>query len=245
MNRPSNRDIEKYYFDQFRTHFHLPKGEVEYSDKPDILIHGEQKLGIEMANLYLMDGSDPSSEQVQRKRRDKVVQEAQALYLRNGGRNVELTLSFDSTNPIAQVAPIASAIATLPIESSVRNVLARHHFAHIPQLNFVYYNPIEYPDPLWRVSQTYSGRNLSPVRVAQVVADKEELLANYKKCDAYWLLLVVDFIDSAQDQELIWPEDGVSLKTSYERVIIYKPQFAKWIDVPIEPVERNTQAIAP
>jgi hypothetical protein len=234
MSRPSNRDIEKYYFDQFSAHFQLPAGEIEYSDKPDILIHGEQKLGIEMANLYLMDGSDPSSEQVQRKRRENVVQEAQTLYLRNGGRNVELTLSFDSTNPIIQVAPVASAIAALQIESSVRNVLARHYFAHIPQLDFVYYNPIEYPNPLWSVSQVNSGRNLSPVRVAQVVADKEKLLANYKKCDTYWLLLVVDFIDSAQDQELIWPEDAVSLKTSYERIIIYKPQFAQWIDVPIE-----------
>ena len=233
MSRPSNRDIEKYYFDQFSTHYQLPAGEIEYSDKPDILIHGEQKIGIEMANLYHMDGSDTSSEQVQRKRRENVVQEAQALYLRSGGRNIELTLSFDSTNPITQVAPVASAIAALPIESSVRNVLAPHHFAHIPQLNFVYYNPIEYSDPLWRVSQVYSGRNLCPVRVAQVVADKVELLANYKKCDAYWLLLVVDFIDSAQDQELIWP-DGLSLKTSYEHVIIYKPQFAQWIDAPVE-----------
>jgi hypothetical protein len=236
MNRPSNRDIEKYYFDQFSAHFHLPAGEVEYSDKPDILIHGKQKLGIEMANLYLVDGSDPSSEQVQRKRRENVVQEAQALYLRNGGKNIELTLSFDSNNPITQVASVAGAIAALPIEFSVRNVLAPHHFAHIPQLNFVYYNPIEYPDPLWRLSQVYSGRNLSPVRVAQVVADKQGLLANYKKCDVYWLLLVVDFIDSAQDQELIWPDNGYSLKTSYERVIIYKPQFAQWMDAPVEAV---------
>ena len=104
----------------------------------------------------------------------------------------------------------------------------------IPQLNFVYYNSIEYPDARWRVSQVFSGVDLSVDRVAQLVAVKEQLLVEYKRCDDYWLLLVVDFMDPAQDQEIVWPSEVAPLKTSYEQVIIYKPQFAQWIQAPVQ-----------
>ena len=80
----------------------------------------------------------------------------------------------------------------------------------------------------------FSGVDLSVDRVAQLVATKEQLLADYKKCDAYWLLLVVDFMDSTQDQEIGWPSEVAPLKTTYEHVIIYKPQFAQWIQAPVE-----------
>ena len=37
MGRPSNREIERYYFEQFRGHDQVPEGELEYGDKPDVL----------------------------------------------------------------------------------------------------------------------------------------------------------------------------------------------------------------
>jgi hypothetical protein len=236
MNRPSNREIEQYYFDQFRGHFPLPAGEVEHGDKPDVVIHGERVLGIEIANLYLTDGGDPRSEQVQRKRRETVVRKAQTQHSRAGGKRIELTVSFDPARPITDVKSVASSLAAVAesIQNLAAGALPRRHFAQIPQLNFVYYNPIEYLDAQWRVTQVFSGVDLSVDRVAQLVATKEQLLAEYKKCDAYWLLLVVDFMDSAQDQEIVWPSEVAPLKTTYERVIIYKPQFAQWIQAPVE-----------
>jgi hypothetical protein len=237
MNRPSNREIEQYYFKQFRGHFPLPEGEVEHGDKPDVVIHGERVLGIEIANLYLTDGGDPTSEQVQRKRREDVVCKAQTQHSLAGGKKIELTVSFDPARPITDVNSVASALAA--VAQSIQNLpagpLSWQQFAQIPQLNFVYYNPIEYPDARWRVSQVFSGVDLSVDRVAQLVNTKEKRLAEYSKCAAYWLLLVVDFMDSAQDQELVWPSEVAPLKTTYERVIIYKPQFAQWIQAPVEP----------
>jgi hypothetical protein len=76
MSRASNQAIKRYYFEQFRTHFPLPTGSVEYTDKPDVIVHGARKLGIEIANLYLVDGGDPSSEQAQRRVRERVLQES-------------------------------------------------------------------------------------------------------------------------------------------------------------------------
>ena len=70
MSRPSNQEIEKYYFEQFTEDFPLPNGELEYGDKPDVIILSSKKIGIEIANLYLVDGAVEASEQVQRKRRE-------------------------------------------------------------------------------------------------------------------------------------------------------------------------------
>jgi hypothetical protein len=236
MNRPSNREIEKYYFDQFRGHFPMPVGEVEHGDKPDVVIHGERMLGIEIANLYLTHGGDPKSEQVQRKRREAVVRMAQTQHSRVGGERIELTVSFNPACPITDVKTVASSLAAVAqsIQHLSAGMLPQLHFSHIPQLNSVYHNPTEYFDAKWRVTQVFSGVDLAVNRVAQLVANKEQLLAEYKNCDAYWLLLVVDFMDPAQDQEIVWPGNVAPLKTTYERVIIYKPQFAQWIQAPVE-----------
>ncbi len=236
MNRPSNREIEQYYFDQFRSHFPLPTGKVEHGDKPDVVIHGARELGIEIANLYLDDGANPGSEQVQRKRREAAVTDAQKRHSLAGGKKIELTVSFDPTRPITDVGAVAESLAAVArsIEHLPAGVLLRRHFSQVPQVDFIYHNPIEYPNARWRVCQAYSGASLSVGRVAQLVATKEQLLADYKQCDAYWLLLVVNFMDPAQDQEIVWPDDCPPLRTTYERVIIYKPQFAQWIEAPIE-----------
>ncbi len=236
MSRPSNRELEQFYFDQFRVHFPLPAGEIEYGDKPDVVIHGERTLGIEIASLYLTDGANPDSEQVQRKRREAAVRDAQKRHSLAGGKKIELTVSFDPASPITNTQEVADSLATVAhsIEHLPAGVLSRRYFPQVPYLNFVYHNPTEYADALWRVSQVFSVPNLSVDRVAQLVATKQQRLANYEQCDAYWLLLVVDFIDRAQEQEIAWPVECSSLKTSYERVIIYKPQFSRWTEVPVE-----------
>ena len=55
-----------------------------------------------------------------------------------------------------------------------------------------------------------------------IVKDKEKKSREYRACDAYWLLVVVDFIDRAQDQEI--PVEGLKNTTSqvFEKIIVYK-----------------------
>ena len=50
--RPTQQEMEKYYFEMFRKVYPLPAGTVLYRDKPDVII-GENKLGIEMTNFWL------------------------------------------------------------------------------------------------------------------------------------------------------------------------------------------------
>jgi hypothetical protein len=59
-----NAEIEKHYFEMFRRVYPLPEGAIIYGDKPDVIIEGEKRVGIEITNFFLEDGSLSESEQV-------------------------------------------------------------------------------------------------------------------------------------------------------------------------------------
>lgn len=50
MSRPRNAEIERYYFELFRQVYAVPAGEIEYTDKPDVIVRGDSTLGIEITN---------------------------------------------------------------------------------------------------------------------------------------------------------------------------------------------------
>lgn len=234
MKRLSNQDIERYYFEQFKTHYPVPDGKLIFDDKPDVIIQGVKKLGIEIANLYINSGNNSESEQVQRRRRAQVIDLAQKLYLTVGGKRTELSFDFDPRYPILDIESVAEAIASFASEIAdmPTGEVSPTCFKRIPYLRFVYNNAKEYPDAKWRSVQNYTVPFLSVDRVFEIVRIKTEKAKAYQECDAYWLLLIVDFIDRSQDQELLWPK-GVALDESlFERVLIYKPQFAQIIDIP-------------
>ena len=62
-------------------------------------------------------------------------------------------------------------------------------------------------------------------RLVSIVKDKEKRSKKYEKCDVYWLLVVVDFVNPAQDQE-IRIDNFKKIETEvFERVIVYKTLF--------------------
>lgn len=86
MSKKSNQDIEQHYFNMFSRDYDLPEGEIIFDDKPDVILQGKRKIGIEITNFYLKSGKLPESEQRQREVRKKVVRKAQGSYLANGGK---------------------------------------------------------------------------------------------------------------------------------------------------------------
>jgi hypothetical protein len=235
MPLSSNQEVEKYYFQLFSDHFPLPSGEIEYSDKPDVVINGSKKIGIEIANLYLADGSDYVSEQVQRQRRQKVVELAQSDYESKHNFKYELAVSFNPSEPIVDTQTTAKKLAEFAtfIESTEGGFFIGKNLSHIPEIHSIYRSFEEYSDSKWRTLQVYDGKDLQIPRVRELVQQKSKKLSGYRQCDSYWLLLIVDFMDFAQDQEIDWPVGEPPVECKYERVIIYKPQFKKYLDIPI------------
>ncbi len=234
MPRESTRARERAYFEQFRRDFNLPFGEVEYGDAPDVLIRGELVVGIELANLYLTDGKETTSLQQQRRLRERVIEAAHALYVAAGGAAFEFTIEFDPAVPITDVGRVAGELAQLAVvaQSGPGGELLRSFHAATPELRFLYRTPDVYEDAKWRGIQGFTVPFVDAGRVQTMVDAKLEKLPTYRPCDAQWLLLIVDLMDSAQDVELQWPA-GVRLRRGgFGRVLIYKPQCAEWIEPP-------------
>ncbi|MGC0153285.1 hypothetical protein ACPRNU_12555 [Chromobacterium vaccinii] len=241
----SKQERERHYFNLFCCDYPLvPDGDVIPGDKPDFTINSNNYvLGIEMANLYLADGKCPKSMQQQIKLRTNVVQQAQQLYDSLQKPKVELTISFsfDPDRPgyfiqkgqVRKLAQDLSKVAQSLLGQPVGEV-SRCFYSHITELDFIYFNPTECLDPTWRVVSVNSPPLLSVDRIRSEVERKDEKIKEYASCNAYWLLLVVDFIDPAQDQEIDWPTNASPLITKYERVIVYKPSSREYRELPIQ-----------
>jgi hypothetical protein len=233
----TNEDIERHYFDQFCQVYALPEGAVTHGDKPDVVIAGRTTTGIEITNLYLQSGTEIGSEQRQRPFRASVVAGAQRLYRLGGGRGIELTVAFDGSNPISparrRVLPALLAAFAHRIDKLQSGPIDNAAFREtMPELESVYLNAKDYADAQWRIAQLYSVEMASMENLISVVAQKEVKATNYRRCDRLWLLVVVDWIDQAQEQEI--RTDNLEIESSvFEKIILFKPNFNHVVELAV------------
>ncbi len=216
----------------FRRVYPLPEGAIIYGDKPDVIIEGEKRVGIEITNFFLEDGSLSESEQVQIKIRERVVFNAQQTYQGGNSRCFAITFGFDNLKPILNEKKLKKELVGLAknIEDFGTGEIYKDTYKGIPELSFVYLNAKSYEGARWRVQQVYDGRYMSRGRLVKIVRDKEGKVNKYKDCDAYWLLVVVEFSDFAQDQD-INVENFSKIETEvFEKVIVYKTVFDHILD---------------
>ena len=227
MSTISNQDIERYYFEQFRKAYSLPSGKIKYGDSPDVIIEGEHRIGIEITNFYHKKGELIESRQVQGKIRKEVLSKAQRVYLNNKGKKIEISFGFDEAQPIRNKTSLVNKIADLAkhIEGFKAGEIIKDLYQSIPEISFVYLNNEEYENPEWRVVQVYDVPILSRNRLIEIVNDKEKRSKNYQKCNEYWLLVVVDFINSSQDQEIQIESFEKVQSNIFEKIIVYKTLF--------------------
>lgn len=224
--------IEQYYFEQFRTHYEVPTGEITYDDKPDVRI-ASNALGIEIVRLFIKDGRDCSSEQVQTIRRENVLARAQQMHSKAGGRAIELHVDFEPGQPITNVEAKALQLCRLVAKNqNAPCTLVCNLDDEAEGLRFIYHNGVEYPDAKWRVTQVFDVPEVDICRLESVVAEKNAKSKGYLPCDEYWLLVVVDFRDPAQDQDIQLPPDYLLPQSAFERILIYKPQLGQVVEIP-------------
>lgn len=224
MLGPSNKEIEKYYFEMFRKKYSLPLGKIEYGDKPDVIIHGSNRIGIEMTNFYLKDGSSIESEQVQADIRDKVVLNAQQLYLQNNGKRITVSFDFDKEKPIKNKKDLVEKLVEYikSIEDQEDGAMFRETFKEIPELSFVYLQSGVSLDGKWKVIQSSRGQSMSRDRLLEIVETKEKLVDQYRECESYWLLIIVEFMDRAQDQEILIKDFEKIKSEKFDRIFVYR-----------------------
>jgi hypothetical protein len=219
----STRDKEKHYFEMFRKDYPLPDGIVEYGDKPDVILRGERTIGIEITNFYLEEGELPESEQAQRSARDKVLFKAQRIYQMKNGRKIKLAFGFEKAVPIRDRNKLAKKIADLAtrVETRPTGELRRDVFQDIPELSYAYLIA-DVADDRWPVFQVYSTPMMSLEQVKKIIKKKEKSSRFYRRCASYWLLVVVESMDPAQDQETRIADLDAVRSEFFEKVLIYR-----------------------
>lgn len=208
MAKNRKSEIERYYFEKFRRQTSLPDGEISYGDKPDVIIAGNRIVGIEVTNFYLEDGKNPASEQVQGRLRPGVLAKAEQIYKAEYGGSAGVTLGVSNVIPIktskkgkaALAQRIAEAVSTLSkIETG--EVYRHKYQSVVPELGFLYIHSALHDDGKWRLQRCYRVGLMSSEDLAGIIREKSDKVKDYETCDAYWLPIVVEFIDPAQDQE--------------------------------------------
>jgi hypothetical protein len=64
-------------------------------------------------------------------------------------------------------------------------------------------NAKEYDDPKWGIAQVHDVPLMSSADLSQITNEKEIKAKHYRPCDdAYWLLVIADLMDPAQDQDI-------------------------------------------
>ena len=111
------------------------------------------------------------------------------------------------------------------IENCGTGEVRKDLYKTISELCLVYLNTEEYEDARWRVIQAYNVRKMPRGRLVEIVRGKEARAIKYKKCDVYWLLVVIDFINPAQSQEIEFDDFGKIQTETFEKVIVYKTLF--------------------
>ena len=232
MNETARR--ERRYFEMFRQDFPLPNGEIEYGDKPDVILRGDRVIGIEITNFYLEPGDSSASEQQQRKMRDAVVSAAQRLFQEQSGNNdVAFSFGFDKNHPIENADALARRIATLAKvlshEPPGEEIPRYRYQQQTPELSSWYRIRTKDEGVPWQVIQMYRTPIMSSASLKSIVESKEAKSKTYQRCDALWLLVIIDFFDRAQDQELSDFERLTS--TVFEKIIVYKTAFGTCVEM--------------
>jgi len=225
MVKPPNDKVERHYFEQFHKSYHLPDGCVTYGDKPDVIVHGGRKIGIEITNFYVQPGNLLQSEQRQRPLRENVLAEAHRRYLAGGGKPIELTFNFDRSNPIvpARMMKLSADLAEFARmnDNGPSGEINRSAFRDVmPEIASIYRNAREYVGPQWRIMQAHTVGLTCKDDLEAIVVAKESQAADYQECDAYWLLIVVDGINPAQEQEIRIDDPRVNSDV-FERIVLY------------------------
>jgi hypothetical protein len=234
MSQHSTQEIERHYFTGFLAQAGVQPEAVLYADRPDVQVTLDgRRVGVEITRLFLTDGSYEWSEQVQAPSRAAVLALAQKKFISAGGPPIEVHVDFNPLCPIANIERAASDLVELVIslQPHPRKVVGPGHDSTTP-FRYLYQNGEHYADAKWKCIQVYSTPMLDTQRLEEVVSEKARKSAQYSPCDAYWLLVAVDFMDRAQDQEVILPHGFRLSPNPFERVYVYKPQLAQVIEVP-------------
>ncbi len=161
------------------------------------------------------------------------MEKAHQHYRAKTSRGIELTANFNPNVPLtpASCKMLPRQLAAFAAQNEHKPSGPYYGNGLPPEILGLWLSNRDWPNPTWaRRGQVYSVEEMAVPRLLDIVAAKEAKAAEYERCDAYWLLVVVDWIDAAQEQEITISSPQLE-SSVYEKIIIYKPTFDEIVEV--------------
>ena len=232
---PKKKEIEAYDLDRLRAAMSdFPEGQIESTEEPDFLIHGEHStIGIELTELHRDTPTGVKPQQELEAMRHRVVAKAQELYLAKDLPPVKVSFFMRDTQDIKkeQVPTLAVALCKL-----VERNLPGPNASRTEEYDWV--NRDHFPDPILEVSvhrldvitRTFFSvpgatwvSTLSNADIQRAVAPKELKYPAYRlKCDQAWLVVITDIGSMSTWFEFDSTVPLLPLKTQFERVFVLR-----------------------
>lgn len=216
----SNSEIERHYFEKFRAQYQLPSGSIKYGDKPDVIIYGQETIGIEITRFYA-DSNGTLQSQIAKNR--EAVKIAQNCYQEKTKSKIEYAFGFNLDVQTQKVCKSAKNLEILAERFSGHPVgpVEKCHFLDMPEISSIWRKD-EYEDSKWEVSQVFSTSSIDVKRLREIIKRKESKAKRYDECDKLWLLIVVDFMNLAQDQEIMNMSKDKIQSDCFDKIILYR-----------------------
>lgn len=228
------KEIEEYYFKNFCEcsiqGYKLDPNLAVYADKPDVIY--DDRIGIEITNLFIEDGNNSTSPQRQAQIRENFLHECQTKFQSEYNLSIEINVGFSSIHPLSERQKTRKAVVSKFTErvhtlytTNHRESVDLNKFSDIPEIRFLYIHDKVYDKNEWKVTQVYSTQEINPDRLKSIIQKKENRSAKYINFSENWLLIVIDNIDPAQDQYIPNQFNFTYQSTFFNRILIFQNMY--------------------
>lgn len=239
---------ERFFLDMFLERFGIVPTRIDEREGPDFLLHLEDRtVGVEVTQLPIRDSSPEPLAQAVESTTDRIVSEAQKLYIASGAPPVHVTVMFSSwIRPKAiRRTFIAKQLADLVQDQTLKAMERfdwhsdsdenwRHPLAGVVDLVHALGVP-EHQMAHWHVSRAGWVAPLTPERLQTPISKKSAKIDAYQDAaQENWLLIVADGMKPSQAFSV--PPDFANEQVSspFERTFFYRYPDGEVIEVGIQ-----------
>ena len=219
----------EYGFETWMAFDDLPETRTDGFSGPDLIADSQHgTIGIELSHVYQKNGTDPKALQNQLPLRKLLIHEANKIFMEKFGVcDRDVHFGFGRDGAIQGSRPrqkLAKELACFVQENIVNEEFGQLIWLDSELLEgcSVFISSKTYEDAKWQECSVHETPVMDFDVLKNKISQKNKKLRHYIPCDQHWLLLVIDFWDSAQDQQLPragWP---ALASTGFDKILIFK-----------------------
>ena len=198
----------------------FPEGEIKKSEKPDFIIYGNRKIGIEHSYLFRGDGKDIFSIQRQDQFKNIIVEGASQKIKETSVKQFNVFVSFEEktkiepANIVTLIDFLVEKVVSAKNPTKERQVTIGKYYLEPYQDTFSMIQLYDFGDihPLWKRMDVFSVESIEKNGyLEKLIGQKNK--KHYAGCDELWLLITIDYFNPSSQQYI--PKDfKVNVKES-------------------------------